>query len=125
LKKKLLLHSKKNHTVFKKRLKNIRTWTDKLNIIINIINIIKFINVIKFTVNIITIGKNIDFDFKGKINYPKLIIIIIIIIIDFTLKIKFIVFFIVIIVIVNLIIIIIIIIFNLSAQVLIYIYLNA
>jgi hypothetical protein len=30
---------------------------DKLNIIINVINIIKFINIVKFTINIITILK--------------------------------------------------------------------
>ena len=43
----------------KKRLKNIRTWPDKLNIIINIINTIQFINIIKIKINIITIEKNI------------------------------------------------------------------
>jgi hypothetical protein len=50
--------------VFKKKLKNIRTWANKLNIIINII---QFINIIKIKINIITIEKNIDF--KSKINY--------------------------------------------------------
>jgi hypothetical protein len=40
-----------------KEIKNIRTWADKLNIIINIINIIQFINIIKIKINIITIKK--------------------------------------------------------------------
>ena len=47
-------------------MKNIRTWPDKLNIIINII---KFINIIKIKVNIIATEKKYRFDFKGKINY--------------------------------------------------------
>jgi hypothetical protein len=34
-----------------------RIWAEKLNIIINIINIIKFINIIKIKINIITIEK--------------------------------------------------------------------
>jgi len=37
-----------------KEIKNIRTWVDKLNIIINII---QFINIIKIKINIITIEK--------------------------------------------------------------------
>jgi len=61
--KKIITIKEKPYIFFKKRLKYIRTWTDKLNIIINIINIIKF------TITIITIEKNIDFDFKGKINF--------------------------------------------------------
>jgi len=40
--------------MFFKRLKNIKTWAKKLNIIINII---KFINIIKIKINIIAIEK--------------------------------------------------------------------
>jgi hypothetical protein len=60
--------------VFKKKLKNIRTWANKLNIIINII---QFINIIKIKINIITIEKNIDLILRVK----SIIIVIIIIII--------------------------------------------
>ena len=67
--KKIYYHRRKIIYIFKKILKNITTWIDKLNIIINVINIIKFINISKFTINIITIEKNIDFDFRGKINF--------------------------------------------------------
>jgi hypothetical protein len=52
-------HRRKTIKIKKKRLKNIKTWTKKLNIII-IINIIQFINIIKIKINIITIEKNID-----------------------------------------------------------------
>jgi len=55
--KKKLLPLKKNHTIFKKRLKNIRIWADKLNFIINII---------KFTITIITIEKNINLILRVK-----------------------------------------------------------
>jgi hypothetical protein len=58
-----------------KEIKNIRTWVDKLNIIINIINIIQFINIIKIKINIITIEKNIDLILRVK----SIIIVIIII----------------------------------------------
>jgi len=44
-------------------MKNIRTWPDKLNIIINII---KFINIIKIKVNIIATEKNIDLILRVK-----------------------------------------------------------
>jgi hypothetical protein len=43
--------------------------SDEFNIIINIINIIIFINIINFKINIITIEKKHRIDFKGKINY--------------------------------------------------------
>jgi hypothetical protein len=46
-----------------KEIKNIRTWVDKLNIIINII---QFINIIKIKINIITIEKNIDLILRVK-----------------------------------------------------------
>jgi len=55
--KKKLLPLKKNHIFFKKRLKNIRIWADKLNFIINII---------KFTITIITIKKNINLILRVK-----------------------------------------------------------
>ena len=58
-----------------KEIKNIRTWADKLNIIINIINIIQFINIIKIKINIITIEKNIDLILRVK----SIIIVIIIV----------------------------------------------
>jgi len=45
------------------KLKNIRTWANKLNIIINII---QFINIIKIKINIITIEKNIDLILRVK-----------------------------------------------------------
>jgi hypothetical protein len=45
-------------------LKNIRTWVEKLNIIINIINIIKFINIMKIKKN--TIEKNIHLILREK-----------------------------------------------------------
>jgi hypothetical protein len=40
----------------------------KFNIIINIIDIINFINIMKFEINFITIKKH-KFDLKSKINY--------------------------------------------------------
>jgi len=55
--------------VYKKKLKNIRTWANKLNII-------QFINIIKIKINIITIEKNIDLILRVK----SIIIVIIIII---------------------------------------------
>jgi hypothetical protein len=58
---------------FKKKLKNIRTWANTLNIIINII---QFINILKIKINIITIEKNIDLILRVK----SIIIVIIIII---------------------------------------------
>ena len=45
-------------------MKNIRTWVEKLNIIINIINIIKFINIMKIKKN--TIEKNIHLILREK-----------------------------------------------------------
>jgi len=45
--------------VYKKKLKNIRTWANKLNII-------QFINIIKIKINIITIEKNIDLILRVK-----------------------------------------------------------
>jgi len=56
--------------VYKKKLKNIRTWANKLNII-------QFINIIK--INIITIEKNIDLILRVKSIIIVIIIIIIII----------------------------------------------
>jgi len=55
--------------VYKKKLKNIRTWANKLNIN-------QFINIIKIKINIITIEKNIDLILRVK----SIIIVIIIII---------------------------------------------
>jgi hypothetical protein len=43
--------------------------SDEFNIIINIINIIIFMNIIKFEINIITIGKKNRIDLKDEINY--------------------------------------------------------
>jgi len=58
--------------VYKKKLKNIRTWANKLNII-------QFINIIKIKINIITIEKNIDLILRVKSIIIVIIIIIIII----------------------------------------------
>ena len=53
--KKILLLSKKNHQFYLKGLKTIKTWSDKFNIIINIII---FVNIVKFQkTNIIIFAK--------------------------------------------------------------------
>ena len=53
--KKILLLSKKNHQFYLKGLKIIKTWSDKFNIIINIII---FVNIVKFQkTNIIIFAK--------------------------------------------------------------------